>query len=152
MGRMRHMPWSALPHWVAGSHGSEGLVRVGVVMKSERHQELCTRSLLPMTPTDGIVFVPLDMHQPLAGQQPYDALLHKVNGHPMRVYTCWQVCTMLTSPRPPCVPLSLRLGQRLMNTHILWGVCYMQHDACVHLHARKRGIRAGSQDPCLDTW
>lgn len=86
MGEVVHVPWSALPRFTAESHSGSPLVRVGVVMKSERQQQLSRRGLMQLIPTDGVVFIPLDLNKSLEGQQPFDALLHKVNG--LNVFSC----------------------------------------------------------------
>ena len=119
VGGMRHMPWSGLPHWVAGSHRDPGLVRVGVVMKGERQQELCSRSLLPLIPKDGVVFIPLDMHQPLSGQQPFDALLHKVNGHQLHVCSPCDADKTQTALRAPVLKDWANAHQHLSSGHAL---------------------------------
>ncbi|KAK9822125.1 hypothetical protein WJX74_009476 [Apatococcus lobatus] len=82
VGEMRCLPWTDLPHFAADSHRSQSLVRVGVAMKSERQRELSRKGLLQLIPTDGVIFIPLDLNQPLQGQQPFHALLHKATDLP----------------------------------------------------------------------
>ena len=117
MGEVRHVPWSALPHFTAASHRGPALVRVGVVMKSERQQQLSRRGLLQLIPTDGVVFIPLDLNKSLESQQPYDALLHKVIG--LNVLSC--ICSDAHPLHRALHPSwSLQKWQRPFAPPIVW--------------------------------